>query len=353
MTNPFEKTENWIETGPDGHHFYVRKKDPQRLPSFKAIFREAAHDLWHGPSPFWKSFKKANKKRSRSNPSTSSPGTIVPYPYNVSQSNLLLPNMSQQDSSNNNQPRGILKPEPQRFPSGPQGGPPLAGWPPMPQHPAQAYPFAYPGMGPMQPYTGYPSQMGYNYGALPMQTAINPHLSNASLPPGPTQPPGGFQGAPLPYGARAISPPRYPSQDDLRYKCVICGKFRSARYHYQHPLAPGQLPGTTICGRCRDIATYSEDESFDSEDSLGERRYIRRGSRRSHRAPSRRARSRGSDYRPSSRVRSLSRTSSVEEVQYVRRPRSRSTARRVVYVEEDEEPGYLSSGEHDRVEVTT
>ena len=351
MTSPFEKTDTWVETGPDGHHFYVRKKEPSGFPSFKAIFREAAHDLWHGSSPFWKDFKKANKKRSVSHPTPGLQTPNAPYPYTASHTSLHLPAMqSTQENGNNanNPPRGILKPEPQRYPGGPNGGPPLGGWIPMMQHqpqlqpPAQPFPTLYPGA--VASYSGYGSQIGYGYNQTPMPNAMQTHLSNANLPPGPTQPPGRFQGSALPPGARAISPPRFPTQDDLKYKCAVCGRFRSASYHYRHPLAPGQLPGTTVCRKCRNTATDSEDESIESGDSLRSEHYGRR------QAP-RRARSRG---RSRSRVRSLSRSSSYDQI-HLGRSRSvvvrRRSPRRVVYVEED--PEYLSGCEDEEVEIRT
>jgi hypothetical protein len=353
MTSPFEKTESWVGTGPDGHHFYVRKKDSSGLPSLAAILREAAHDLWHGPSPFWKEIKKLNKKRSKSNPAHGPQLQNIPYQYIASHPSLNLAAMqSNQESGNNNnnqQPRGILKAEPQRFPAGPNGGPPLGGWTPMPPPPAQPFPALNPGV--MPSYAGYGPQMGYNYNPTPTQNAIQTHLSNTNLPPGPTQPPGGFQGPALPPGARAISPPRFPTQDDLKYKCAVCGRFRSARYHFRHPLAPGQLPGTTVCRKCRNTATDSEDESLESEISLRSDRYTRRDAPRSHRVETRRARSRG---RSRSRVRSLSRSSSYD---HIRPGRSRSVVvrrrspRRIVYVEED--PEYFSGHEDEEVEIRT
>lgn len=410
MTSPFEKTENWIERGPDGHNFYVRKKQQSGLPSFKAIFREAIHDLIHGPSPFWKDFKRANRERSKSNPATAPFPPYVfpqlvnnPLPPNISRVSLassirrnlpppvMQPPQDDQNNNNTNQPRGILKPEQQRFSAGPNGGPPMSGWTPtaMPLFPPQPYPGMHPGA--IQGYGGYPPQTGYN-GHPQVFHPMQNHMPNTNIPRGPTQSPGGFQGLALPPDARAISPPRYPTQDDLKYKCAICGRFRSTRYHYEHPLAPGQLPGTTICRRCRNTETDSEDEATESDDSHGSTRRHRRESRHAHRSSFGRSRSRRSrrrrspgptqgrivwtdddeydDYEPRSRVRTLSRSGSqdglrrarsrsilrrrrspsVEEVEYVRQPRTRPT-RRIVYVEDD--PAYFSGPEEEEVEVRT
>lgn len=406
MTSPFDKSETWVETGPDGLPYYVRKKQPPivKLPSCKAILREAIHDLWHGPSPYWKELKRASKKRRPSAPELAPASQVFvnPVSNNVSQISLQTPVMQSPDEGSNiTQLRSILKPEPQRFPPAPNGGPPFAGVPPQAQAPPHPYPIMNPNI--HQSYTGYPPQMGYN--ALQLQNPMQTHLSNLNLPPGPsqihqphhnlppgpTQPPGGFQGPALPPDARAISPPRYPTQDDLKYKCAVCGRFRSANYHYRHPLAPGQLPGTTICHNCRNSATDSENESIDSEDSLEENTRGRRGTGRRARASSVRSRSRRSLSRhgrsrsrvvwseddryyneePRRRRRSVSTSSSfddpdrrrsgsvvvrrrrprVDEVEYVRRPRDRKV-RRVVYVE-DEDPEYLSGHDAEEVEVRT
>ncbi|KIW19706.1 hypothetical protein PV08_00280 [Exophiala spinifera] len=51
---------------------------------------------------------------------------------------------------------------------------------------------------------------------------------------------------------------------ELRYKCEVCGRFRSTRYHYENPIPPGQLPAKTICRKCRETATDTEDSSRSS-----------------------------------------------------------------------------------------
>ena len=50
-----------------------------------------------------------------------------------------------------------------------------------------------------------------------------------------------------------------PPQAEMRYKCEICGRYRSARYHYKHPVPPGQFPAKTICRKCQEEATDSEE----------------------------------------------------------------------------------------------
>ena len=63
--------------------------------------------------------------------------------------------------------------------------------------------------------------------------------------------------------------------DELRYKCTICGRFRSPRYHYRHPLQPGQIPPPTVCGRCKRSRTPSTDSASTLGRSLRRRRYYR------------------------------------------------------------------------------
>ncbi|KAL9022153.1 MAG: hypothetical protein Q9185_000667 [Variospora sp. 1 TL-2023] len=46
-----------------------------------------------------------------------------------------------------------------------------------------------------------------------------------------------------------------------KHTCPACGKFRSARYHYRHPLAPGETPRPTLCRKC--IKQHTSSEEFD------------------------------------------------------------------------------------------
>lgn len=81
------------------------------------------------------------------------------------------------------------------------------------------------------------------------------------LAPNPPPPPLPDARQPLLPGPRLLSPSRPPTSDELKYKCSICGKFRSPRFHYKHPIPPGQLPGQTVCRKCRQTGTDSEDSS--------------------------------------------------------------------------------------------
>lgn len=82
----------------------------------------------------------------------------------------------------------------------------------------------------------------------------------APTPPIPTYP-GSCPAATTP-GFPAATPHlesyRAPASDEPRYKCSICGRFRSPRFHYKHPIPPGQFPAKTICKKCREDGTDSE-----------------------------------------------------------------------------------------------
>jgi hypothetical protein len=168
----------------------------------------------------------------------------------------------------------------------------------------------------------------------------------------------------LPPGARFLSPPRAATADELKYKCSICGRYRSPRFHYKHPIPPGQLPAQTVCRKCRQAGTDSEDTTDEQPRvrvirrsrsivsiaeptrarivSDGDGPVLRRRRSRVEFAPRSRSRSRR---RGRLRTRSVSSSSSldlnklriVDDEDQRRRGRSRSVARvveRVHYIEE-------------------
>jgi hypothetical protein len=208
----------WVERGADGRPYFVRKK--LKLPSTRSLLAEAlaprrrSHSLFRYPrkdfltmpapvsTPF--SLPAPTTESSTSQSTTpiflsSEPGSM-PYPLPYPAPYLLPPQTLQEH----------------RVPS-------------VQQHmlsQAPQYPFAPPGM--------YPA-------------GAPPYLAHQPLPP----------------GARALSPPRPITADDLKYKCGVCGRFRSPRYHYKNPIPPGELPKKTVCRKCRDAGTDSE-ESYDS-----------------------------------------------------------------------------------------
>jgi hypothetical protein len=217
----------WIERGPDGRPYFVRKKS--KLPSARELLADAFAPLRKSSSPFSRAHRRYHH--------------IVPAPWNTPlylpasplppanfATTLPLPNNLPSFGTNGiamDHPRGILKPQPQH------------------------YAVPHPTMYPAPPQHVLPTQHPV-FGTLP-------HRIPGQIQYIPTQASGAYPSQPLPPGARIISPPRYPTAEELKYKCSICGRFRSARYHYKHPLPSGQLPGKTVCRKCREQATDSED----------------------------------------------------------------------------------------------
>ena len=72
--------------------------------------------------------------------------------------------------------------------------------------------------------------------------------------------------------------PQAPS----KYSCASCGKFRSARYHYRHPLASGETPRPTLCRKCVNQHTSSED--FEDMERARWKRRHRESCRPKHRS---------------------------------------------------------------------
>ena len=343
----------WIERGPDGRPYFVRKKS--KLPSTRDLlstalipFRQAS---FSSPN-FFGSRLHAPVRNQLYLPAP--PNSFLHHhdPNSTSDPLAMPPRSSSysSESSNNqnghgHQPRGILKPSPQLY---------------LVPHPAM-YPGPPPGTMPM-------FNPAYNpQGQL--QLAQMPHTF-------PTHHAGAYAGQPFPTGARIMSPPGLPAADELKYKCATCGRSRSARFHREHPLPQGALPSKTVCRRCQEKETDSGDESSTSSDNGQEfqrrRRRRRERSRSQYRSMSvetgrRRSRSRRGRsvsrghyskdyYYEQPRTRSYSRSSSVavlpirsrsrgsqyrrspsvETVRYVERRRRPQLTRRITYIESNE-----------------
>jgi hypothetical protein len=212
----------WVERDADGRPYFVRKK--LRLPSARSLLADAL----------------APKRRSR---------FLFRYPRRdfltmsapVSK-HLSLPAPTTESSTSRSTTSVFLPSEPG----------------------SMMYPLPYPA-----PYPLLPQTLEENRVPSGQQHMLSQATQYAFAPPGmyPTGPPPHPYQAhqPLPPGARALSPPRPITADDLKYKCGVCGRFRSPRYHYKHPIPPGELPKRTVCRRCRDAGTDSED----SEDNVG------------------------------------------------------------------------------------
>ena len=213
----------WVERGADGRPYFVRKK--LKLPSTRSLLADAlapqrrSHSLFRYPRRDFLTMPAPVSKP----PSLHAP--TIESSTSRSTTSIILPS----------EPGSMTYPLP--YPA-PYPLPPQTfqeNWVPSgDQHmlsQAAQYPFALPGMYPTRP------------------------------PPPPPPPFQTYQ--PRAPGSRALSPPRPITADDLKYKCGVCGRFRSPRYHYKHPIPPGELPKKTVCRRCRDAGTDSE-ESYDS-----------------------------------------------------------------------------------------
>ena len=203
----------WVERGPDGRPYFVRRR--LKLPSTRSLLtgvflpRRSSFSL---PRYLRKNFRLASAPVST--PSSFSPPTshseshflALPAPHPASQP-VMYP-APPHPLQENSPPEGHA--QMLSYAAQPTFGPPgMYGLPPMP------------------------------YLAQPLQQVMPAPAAQAMLPPRPVEP------------------------DDMRYKCRVCGRFRSARYHYKHPIPPGELPKATVCRRCRHEEADSE-ESFES-----------------------------------------------------------------------------------------
>lgn len=72
-----------------------------------------------------------------------------------------------------------------------------------------------------------------------------------------------------------------PQQAPAKHTCAACGKFRSARYQYRHPLAPGETPRPTLCRKC--IKQHTSSEELDEIERARWKRRERETRRQKHR----------------------------------------------------------------------
>ena len=302
---------SWIERGPDGRPYYVKRRPA--FPSFRQIFAEAFRDL-----------------RQRHQPVIDGPGKA---PASPEQPPAPAPTPASRASSTNARPKSSLKHKPQARPDmAERSNTPAQANRALSERPGQAqqphsYP-AYPTFPPfMQPTGGHDNISGaiqaQQNGALvqhyatphprmypyvpPGNHALNmpqnggPPTSYTPMPFGPGQnmsqqqqqtTPAGYTQQNLTLGAMPLNPA------DPKHKCGTCGRFRSSRYQRKHPIPPGQLPGLTICRKCREKESDSDDDSSDSYEDK-DYRSLSRSRQRSQ--------SRGRASRPRSRARSSNR----------------------------------------------
>lgn len=298
----------WIERGPDGRPYFVRKKSS--LPSTRELLAQAFLPR-SARSRLLSRDSRQNRHVVCINPvshplvlpAPGSPNPFLPHApfhpppmdptsqaqplpvamYLVPQQQNHNQNQTQNQQNSKNQsaqpPANIMNPPPPFF------SVPLPGMYPIPPDPFAAHPptiLPQPVQFPAQHLTQQPLFPTTLIGAVPIQ---NQPLGSAA----------------------GIRPPIAPLPE-TRYKCDICGRYRSARYHFKHPIPPGQLPAKTICRKCQEEATDSEEEStLDSDESHRSRRRHFRGPRRRSTSGSKRR------YLSPSRARSVGRRRLIDD----------------------------------------
>lgn len=71
-----------------------------------------------------------------------------------------------------------------------------------------------------------------------------------------------------------------PQYASTKHTCAACGKFRSARYHYRHPLAPGETPRPTLCRKC--VKQHTSSEEFNEIEQARWRKSERQARKQQH-----------------------------------------------------------------------
>ena len=210
----------WVERGSDGRPYFVRKK--LKLPSTRSLLADALAPKRRSLSLF--------RHPGKNFLTTSAPvSTPLSFPARTTESSI----------SRSTTP-AMLPPQPESV----------------------MYPLPYPALYLAPPQTSQenrvPSVQQHLLGHAPQYQFVpfgmySPGLTSSHS----------FAAQPLSPGARALSPPCAIAADDSKYKCSVCGRFRSPRYHHNHQVPPGELPENTACSRCRDAGTESE-ESYES-----------------------------------------------------------------------------------------
>jgi hypothetical protein len=210
----------WVERGSDGRLYFVRKK--LKLPSTRSLLVDALAPKRRSFSLFRNPGKDFLTMSAPVSTPLSFPARTTESSISRSMAPVMLPS----------QPRSVM------------------------------YPLPYPTL-----YLAPPQTSQENRAPSVQQHLLDHAPQHRFAPPGMYSP--GLASShypaaqPLSSGARALSPPRTIAADDSKYKCSVCGRFRSPRYHYNHPVPPGELPRNTVCSRCRDVGTESE-ESYES-----------------------------------------------------------------------------------------
>ena len=317
MNSPTQLS-TWIERGPDGRPYYVKRKPV--LPSLRQKVAEAINEI-RSRNPFFNGAQVNAPPSLTPQPTTQSkpvPDQNLPSRTSTSRSRpsskhkpQAQPEMAERrkdpaQPSTTYQPQSLTQPQ---YFQWPQYYTPLQAYPPSSQPPpsttsnvqnqqnaalqlahyAAPHPRMYPYAPPGSQALTVPTTGGYHG-----HTNDIPNLSQPTFPHLPTAgPPGDAH----PRLGQVAMPPVLTNHDDMKHKCSACGRNRSARYQWKHRIMSGQSPKPSICRKCRKQATDSEDESTDSYEE------------KDHRSQARsRRHSRGRTSRPQSKARSASRS---------------------------------------------
>lgn len=249
--------EVWINRGPDGRHYYVRKKSSQS--SLRKLLTEAL------PRSARSFFSRDSDSRQNNHIRCVNPGRplIMPPPSSSTPLTAHEPAPSPTDPSFQaqqppQQPVNMYLVPPAQDTSNPDSNDhfahnyikPHPHFPPYPQPPIFPMSVPYPVLG-----QGLPA-------LLPQ-----PFMGHQAPPFAPAPPPPFVVTRPLSQvHQHQHQQPQQPipsmsHSSGMHYKCDSCGRFRSARYHQRHPIPLGSLPAKTTCQRCREEATDTEDDS--------------------------------------------------------------------------------------------
>lgn len=257
----------WIERGPDGRPCYVKKRPKQ--PSLRDMFTDVFLPLRrrdNSNSPFGSTEPQGQSLRAGQQSHLSQdPQTLPPQPPQSKH-----PQVQQQPATPNPDRQIPTQTHPQLLHQGhdqthPQ---PVSKSATQPQnHPGSIHPPWLSNH--MQSNNAYqqntpryfqPPFFGTQY--LPGSVAIpNPYLPGSQQRPFPLQNPTAHLTTNLAsYGLPASE-----------HKCRRCGKPRSARYHYEHPIQPGHTPVKRTCGKCQKKIARDKRKHDGSSDSAGQK----------------------------------------------------------------------------------
>lgn len=286
----------WIERDAGGHSYYVRKKEKQSQLSEKQQPTESFLTLRRRPNPLLRVFRRDNivVPANIDRPPTAEPPRPSSSPAQKSPDANATSKKKKRDMNPRSTPIGNTSQPPTVYLSPRFGMLPPFNPPPIPptgSDNSRNGQDAQENQGamvkslerqPQQQFNAppFPSMWGAMPGPHPMMPLPNPTMNFHAPPslsyqgPGPAAVPPPSQIF-ISHRHSPIAPQTIPAEV-LKYKCQVCGKTRSAGYHHDHPLLPGQPPGKTTCRDCREYIPDSDDDSISRHEA---RKIYPKGSR--------------------------------------------------------------------------